>query len=252
MVHNMELRRLLDEVAAGEVAPEDAAARLRALRGQPRTAQEVDRSSAITRLRVRSSLAEGRIIGDPAVAGAVADGPHEARTDGSTITIDDRIEGRGFTFGAGRGLLGLGRRAGRLEIRANPDLELDLELKAGDMTVTGMQGPVTATVTASSLRLDGFRGPIDLQVRAGDVEGQGRLTDGRSVVGCRLGEVRLDLHPDSDVTVTARARLGEVRLPDGRVHGGVDIGDHRYVFGEGTATLDVDAAAGAVDIRSRP
>lgn len=250
----MELRELLEGVAAGKVAPEVAAERLRALRGEPGAAAETtqpDATSPITRLNVRSSLAVGRIVGDPTVLGAVADGPHEAQTDDGTITIHDRVEGRGFTFGAGRGLLGLGRRGGRLEIRANPELELDLELKAGDMRVTGMHGRITASVTASSLRLEDFHGPIDLQVKAGDVQGEGRLTGGRSVVGCRLGEVRLDLHPDSDVAVTARARLGEVRLPDGGVYGGVDIGAHRYVFGDGGGTLEIDAAAGAVDIRSR-
>jgi hypothetical protein len=244
---------ILADVAAGILSPEAAAERLRKLRtGAPDGASaEALRDPGIRTLRVRCSLAAVRILGDPTVAGAVADGPHEARTEGSTLVIQDRAEGRGFSFGAGRGFVGIGRRSGRLEIRAHPELDLEVELAAGELTVTGMHGPITASVAAGSLELDGFVSPIQLKVKAGTVEGRGRLTGGTSSVQCKLGEVRLDLDPGSDVTVAARAKVGEVRLPDGRTGAGLDLGEHRYTFGAGTATLEIDTAAGAVEIRRR-
>jgi hypothetical protein len=245
-----ETRDILDAVAAGHLTPEAAAERLRERAGRDEaTAPSV--TAEITTLRVVCGLAEVRLVADPTVAGAVAHGPHEARTDGTTMTIGDSGDGKGFAFRAGRGFAGIGRRAGRLEIRANPDLDLEVELAAGELVVAGMHRAITATVTAGSLRLDDFRGPIDLTVKAGTVEGTGRLTDGDSTVSCKLGEVRLDLHPDSDVTISARARVGEIRLPDGPASGGIDLGDHHYVFGRGTASLRVDTTAGSVQIRAQ-
>ncbi|MBW3661729.1 MAG: DUF4097 domain-containing protein [Actinobacteria bacterium] len=248
-------RRILDEVAAGALSPDDAAALLRQLRdgaaADAADAPPATRDPGIRTLRVRCSLAEVRIIGDPTVAGAIADGPHEARTEGRTLVIQDRVEGRGFTFGARRGFVGIGRRSGQLEVRAHPDLDLEVELAAGELTVTGMRGPIAASVAAGSLELEGFRGPLKLKLKAGTVEGRGRLTSGASTVQCKLGEVRLDLDADSDVTVTARAKVGEVRLPDRQGGAGIDLREDRYVFGRGTATLEIDTAAGAVDIRSR-
>ena len=249
-------RRILDAVARGDLTPDEAFERLRrgeepAEDGEPRAGDAPSQSgSAITTLQVRCSLAEVRIVGDPTVAGAIANGPHEARTEGSTLIINDRLEGRGFTFGASRNLVGIGRRGASLEIRANPRLDLQVDLKAGELAVAGMDGPIGAVVTAGSLRLDGFTEPIDLQVKAGTVEGRGRLTGGTSKVQCKLGEVRLDLDPASDVEVVAHARVGEVRLPDGAGSGGIDS-SARYVFGAGTGRLDIDTAAGAVEIRSR-
>lgn len=249
-------RRILDEVATGALSPRAAAARLRELEhdgGSLRTAPPAGRRrDPVRTLRVRCTLAEIRIVGDPTVAGAVADGDHEARTEGSTLVVGDRAEGRGFTFGARRGLAGIGRRSGQLEIRAHPDLDLEVELVAGELTVSGMRGPISASVATGSLELDGFHGPIQLKVKAGSVQGRGRLRDGASTVQCKLGEVRLDLDRSSDVVVTARARLGEVRLPGGNTGSGVDLGDHRYVFGQGTGSLDIDTAAGAVEIRDVP
>lgn len=256
-------RRILDEVATGTLRPDEAAERLRRLReprgpgglhepfddgSEPRTAS---RDPGIDRLRVRCTLAEVRIIGDPTVAGAVADGPHEARNEGRTLVIQDRAEGRGFTFGARRGFVGIGRRSGELEIRAHPQLDLEVELAAGELNVTGMHGPITATVAAGTLDIDGFRNPLQLRVKAGTVEARGRLASGASTVQCKLGEVRLDLDHDSDVTVTARAKVGEVRLPDRQGGAGIDLSEHRYVFGRGTATLEIETSAGAVEVRSR-
>lgn len=253
---NTDRRDILNEVASGRLTAAEAADRLRELDGEDPARRDTradqppgQPESAIRELRVRCSLAEVRIVADPTVATAVADGPHEARTDGPVLTITDREEGRGFTFRAGKGHFGIGPRGGRLEIRANPDLGLTVELKAGELEVLGMRGRIGAAVTAGTLRIDRFEGPLDLQVKAGAVEGSGRLTHGASSVQCKLGEVRLDLSPDSNVAVSARTRVGEVRLPDGESTGGIDPGERRYVFGDGQATLDIDTTAGAVEIR---
>lgn len=250
---NDRRRRILDDVATGVLDPRTAAARLRELDTPgPTSPPGGNPRGDVRTLRVRCTLGEVRIVGDPTIAGAVADGDHEARTEGSTLVIGDRVEGRGFAFGARRGLVGIGRHtAGELRIRAHPDLHLEVELTAGELTVSGMHGPISASVAAGSLELDGFRGPLQLKVKAGTVEGNGRLRGGESTVRCKLGEVRLDLDPSSDVVVTARAKVGEVRLPGGRTGGGIDLGEHRYVFGRGTGTLDIDTAAGAVEIRDR-
>lgn len=253
-------REILHAVAAGTLTPTEGAERLRRLRGGSVGGDPTDdgsgvgtasRDTGVDTLRIRCSLTEVRLVGDPTVAGAIAEGPHEARTEGRTLVITDRTEGRGFTFGARRGFVGLGRRTSELRVRAHPDLALEVEVSAGDLRVTGMHGPVTASVGAGSIDLDGFDRPIELKVGAGTIEARGRLTAGSSVVQCRLGEIMVELDADSDVTATARAKVGEVRLPDDGGGAGIDLSHHRYVMGAGTAELDISTSAGAVELRRR-
>src|SRR5207253_2195043 len=73
---------------------------------------------------------------------------------------------------------------GRLNIRMNPELPLDVELMAGTLRVRGLRSPIRADVSAGSARVEGFAGPLDLSVATGSVHATGILTGGNSRVRC--------------------------------------------------------------------
>lgn len=245
-----EQRRILHQVAAGEVSPEDAARLIDDLEAGSGPPPPV-RAGRVAVVRVRCGLADLRVVGDSSVAEAVVTrGSHEVTAEGDALVIAPGGRGRGFRFGVNRRFVGIGPTDEMLEVRVNPGLALEVDVGAGEARVTGMHGPITASVSVGALEIDDFQAPIDLQVKAGSVEARGRLDDGDSRVRCKLGEVRIELDPTSDVTISARARLGEVRLPDGTSTAGVAAGDRSVVLGDGTATLDVETAAGSVDVTS--
>jgi hypothetical protein len=129
--HMNEVQRaILQEVAAGRLSPEEAAALLdRAEQAEQETGSEQgeptrdqgaatgarpgDRTApptsggaeGVRRVRVEGSFRSARIVGDPTVREAIADGPHVARREGDLLIVEsafDESELPGFVFSRGR------------------------------------------------------------------------------------------------------------------------------------------------------
>src|SRR5437879_4523874 len=118
-----ERRRILTQVARGELDPSEAAERLAALderyaaggestqeasQDEPRTgtfaAPAATRDDQIRRIRIEGQMLGVTVVGDPDVREAVAQGPHSARREGDTLVIASEV-GEGFSFspfGSGR------------------------------------------------------------------------------------------------------------------------------------------------------
>lgn len=253
-------RQIIEAVARGEISPEEAAARLEAADAPalpppsqpPPPAPPADAS--VSTVRVISDFGEVRVYGDASVAGAVADGPHEAEQDGSTLVIrGSLIDLGGFVFGRrGRIRINAGRGRGhadRLEVRMNPRLALELECKAGEVRVEGVEGAINGDVSAGAVRIDRFRSPLDLKVKAGQVRARGILDGGESKILCQAGEVRLELERGSSVRVRASARLGTVNLDDGNDSVMLGGGVEERIIGAGAGTLDIETTLGGVEVR---
>jgi hypothetical protein len=232
----------------------------------------------IRRVRVVGTFRSARIIGDPTVREAVADGPHMARREGDLLVIESVIEDLdlpGFVFN--RGWWGWrptvppdpGRarpprsprpprmpRPGRwtgeetwqrpwhqsqLTVRMRPDLALDVELSAGTVRVDGVTGPMRLELRAGSIRVEGARGPLDASVAAGSLRLDAMLRTGESRVRCDASSVRINLERGSSVLVRARAEMSKLSMPR---RGGVGtwMGEREEVkIGDGAATLDIEA-----------
>ncbi|MDQ6715012.1 MAG: hypothetical protein M3Z83_02750 [Actinomycetota bacterium] len=259
-------RRILTAVATGEVSPEEAADALDALSADdgPGPADEVPVSapSDLSRVRVVANARAVRIVGDPGVREAVADGPHELHRDGDTLVVEgesDDPEGAGAFFSSGpgwsvRGRVGRGSRA--LTVRMHPSLALDAEVNSGSLVVREVRGPIRAEVAAGSARISGFAAPLDLEVSAGRVDASGVLDRGTSRIRCHAGRLSLRLDRGSSVTITGRATVGRLVLPgDGpgvarrRRHSPFDD-SHAAVVGEGVGTLDLEVDTGTAVVRA--
>src|SRR5687768_7818471 len=116
---DLRQRAILEAVAAGTLSPEDAATRLSDLSPPDDEDERADErarpqsSSAppppapasdgpVSEIRVTVALRSVEIVGDPSVREAVAEGPHVAHREGSTLVIesrlDDEMRSSGFKF----------------------------------------------------------------------------------------------------------------------------------------------------------
>lgn len=247
-------REILDGVANGAVDPQEAARLL----GKLERERGSDASGAVRRVRVVSELGRVTVVGDPAVATVVANGPHEMRTTGDTTEVHcaPSVQRVGFVTLPARGGE---RRSQSVTIRMNPALALELSVAAGKVGVRGVAGPISADVELGSLVIEGFAGPIDLSAAAGSIVARGCIDSGASQVRCELGKVRLELTAGSDVAITGRAELGSVSLPGGvRVAGLRGLADDAddpaamATVGAGAGTLDVRTSAGRIQVLHAP
>jgi len=251
-------RRILEQVAAGEISPEDADDLLRGVAEAPPRDMP-----SVTKVVIRAGAGAMEIVGDASVAQADVEGQHQVSIEGDTLVIrgqlDDQIPGSfAFTFKGSRRRLRVGhdgvtigrKHYSALRVRMNPSLQLDAELDAGPLSITGIKAPVRARLAAGPMTIEGFEGPLDLSVNAGAIRAVGILTTGDSRIRSDAGAVRVRLHPSSDVHVKAHAALGKVSLF------AADDDDRRFgtdrrneaTLGSGNATLRVDTAMGSVNV----
>ena len=309
-------RTILEQVRAGKLSPEEAAAQLDTLdapsgaagsRGGAMAEDAVDegtvhdgtstatddgrpgpgpgsggdedpRASAdapppphegpVRRIQVVSAVRAVRVVGDPTVHHAAATGPHTLQWEGDTMVVtagtdagwddvafaysrgwaghghpgDDRRgprgreEWRSSSFGR-RDQSRRGRRGDPLVIRMRPDLDLVFAIDAGSISVEGVTGAIHGRVSAGRAVIDGFEGPLDLSVAAGDLRARGRLTRGDSRIQCDVGRVTVDLLEGSDVRIDRHVSMGSVDVDT-------------QVVGSGRASLDVTVSLGSVRVRT--
>lgn len=294
MTNDDAKRKILERVADGSLNPTEAAEQIAALdnppppQPEPEAVESTGPTGPIRTIKIRGTFRAVDVIGDPSVREAVGTGRHVARHEGDTLVIDggldlddDDDDDDWFRFNR-RNYRRVGirlRSEASLQVRMNPDLELDAKVDAGPLTIRDVHGPIKARVAAGPLKIEGFESPIDLHVSAGPIKASGHLDHGESHVQCEAGSVHLHLDDDSSVRVKAGATLGKVHLfgePDrDRVHdrdrdrgrdwhwediagsgvtrivGNVlgNLGDNtEATVGAGEGTLDVEVAMGAVHI----
>ena len=256
----VDRRGILQQVAEGELTPEEAERLLRESDDGPAPEPESD----IRSIKISAGVGGIEIVGDSSVSQAEVEGPHRAEVDGDTLVIHGDWEqgGEGFSFRVGRhgrrrGFVHVGdenRKLARLRVRANPSLDIDAELDAGVMSIRGMRGRIRARVAAGPITLEEFTGTLDVAVNAGAVRANGRLTQGESRIRSDAGAVRVELDSSSSVHVFAQAALGKVVVPNSS-----DPTQRRFVtgakreatIGAGDATLRVETAMGSVHITTR-
>jgi hypothetical protein len=261
-------REILEQVARGELTPEDADELLRGLDAEPPSPVADSGVPGIRRIKVSVGVGGIDIIGDPAVAQAEIEGPHEVEIEDDTMIIRSELDPhrpRAFAISSHRGRRGRSIRIGpgivafgdkhmsRLRIRMNPALELDAELDAGPLSIRDVKGPIRARVAAGPISIDEFEGPLDVAVNAGAIRAVGKLTEGESRVRSDAGAVRIELDPSSSVHIIGHAALGKVIvLGDAEQKKRGFGGDRREAtIGDGDATLRVETAMGSVHVSMR-
>ncbi len=207
-------------------------------------------TKGVDRIAVRAVGRRVRIIGDPAVATASAEGPHVLRRNGSVLEVSSDGEfGPSFdgfsilrpprNFDDIRAL-GLGKE---LVLRVNPAIALDVEVTAGHLTCTHVPYLGKVRVTAGGAELRGLVEANDVLVQAGSAILAGTIVTGRSRVRVESGQLTVELGGASNVTVRAEAQLGKVTFSGAH---GAQLDE--LVLGNGSARLDVGVVMGWANV----
>ncbi|MFN2614351.1 MAG: hypothetical protein ABR552_05960 [Actinomycetota bacterium] len=253
-----ERREILSRVAAGELSPEEAAWQLDELGSPPPPPPPP--AGAVAKVRVIGDFRTAKIVGDPEVIEAIAEGPHTVTRDGDTLVInagDGEPESGEWTFpGGGRGrsraiVIGIGSKPKPVSIRMNPRLALEVRIDAGSATIEGVHGPISGDIDAGAFRVKDFTSPFDLQVDAGSITAEGVLDRGDSRIKCDAGNVRVVLKKGSSVKVRARADVGHVSVGSETTKG-IHIGsaEREFVFGDGAGTLSIEGGIGKIKVEA--
>lgn len=255
-----DLTQILADLAAGTIDAAEAARRIEAARQKASAAQgepgPIDEPAGPTgvkgtqRVTIRGVGRRVTVIGDAAVATASVTGEHVLRRQGDVLEISadgevgPKLEGfsvlnppkslddlRGLTFARG------------LTVRVNPAIEVDIELTAGSLNVSGVPFLGRVRVTAGGVVIAGVRRLSDALIQAGSGTIEGPVNTGRSRVKIESGSLTLTLAKRSSVTVRAQTQLGRVVWPD-------EVGTpDEVVFGNGSARLDLDVVMGSATVK---
>lgn len=133
-----------------------------------------------------------------------------------------------------------------LVVRVNPRLAVDADVSAGSLELSGVRGAVNVDVSFASASLEGVCGPLDVRAQAATVRIKGAVTQGTSSVRGDAAALFVTLAAGSDVTVRSRCELGRLRAVRGEqvLSPGEDL-----VVGRGSASLDIEASMGSVEVR---
>jgi hypothetical protein len=263
-------REILEQVASGELSPEEADELLRAAAAEESASAAPPDPSRIRRLKIRAGFGAIIVAGDESVVEAEVDGMHQASHEDDTLVIHSDVDPDlpgAFEFDIGRrrrrGRLGIavgpmifgashkGRPVQKtsLRIRMNPRLELDVRLDAGSMSLTHLRAPVRARMSAGPITIEDFTAPLDVSVNAGAIRALGELTWGESRIKSDAGAVRLELRPTSSVRILADTALGKIVLPGHDPESGKRFTSRREAtIGAGEATLRVETAMGSINV----
>ena len=238
-------RQILQRVASGEIAAEEALALLD--QSTPRPGTQDAGHSPVTRVVVEADLGAVVVVADSTVDDAVAVGAHELRRVGGEVRI---------TGARDRSILSDGRllpRRGRhhaLRVLMHPDLALAVKLGAGSIHVEGLRAPTGIEVDLGTATLELAEGPFDVRVASGNVSVSGLVVNGDSRISCDLGTVRVRLDAKSSVRITAATDAGRITLPGARSHPAIVFGTRAEAkVGNGDAHMDIRAAAGSISVK---
>lgn len=249
------VHEILQAVASGELDPDTAGARIAAIRQGVAPDTTAGALSPITEISIKAGAARLVVIGDPAVAEAVAEGPHRMeRRDGTLFITTNAGEGEYTTTPPRSALLNwltsVVDRAGQtLTVRVNPALPLRVLIVGGSLDLQGVAAGASIGVEAGAARVQDGSGPLQLDVVSGSARVDWTFT-GDSAVRADMGSAQILVRQGSDARISAEATLGQasVRTDYGMTKSVGDAPTPEVVAGAGNGTLHAAARMGSVQV----
>lgn len=204
-------------------------------------------------VRVLAAYRMVTVVGDPTVSRVHVTGHHSVRKEGDLLVVDagwqpgarheeGEEQGLRFAFAAlPRGLSwATGWAEGTLTVRVNPELPLEIDATGASLRVSGLEGGGRLRLLASSLKVERWRGPLNLDARSSSVKGS-LLPTGESRIAAEQSSIKVTLLPGTSLRMTATNRMGKLILPGRVSKDGIGFGEtiHTQVgHGEGNLVLE--------------
>jgi hypothetical protein len=188
------------------------------------------------RIRLLAGELEAKL--DPSLqTPIVSEGQAEIRQNGQDIEIIPQMVKSSFLGG-----LLSGMPVGSLEIRLPPGWGLDLDSKAGNVEVEGIDF-LKGRIAAGNVDLERVKG-LDLETSAGNIEGSLLLTEGQHRLRVSMGNVDVDLLEGSSVRLQAGVSMGNMDTKGNFQPGTATVGS-------GNANFDVAVRMGNLEVRAK-
>ena len=162
-------------------------------------------------------------------------------------------------------IFGSGPRANIL-VSVPAESDLDLETRAGSITVAGVKGTIVAESSAGTVEIQGCKGAVKARTKAGsvnleNVEGiasahssagsirfSGVLSKGESWFRTSVGSIDISLRGQPDLTVEASTSLGSIRCIPELTDAHYRRNQYTGHIGTGTAKLIAETKTGSITI----
>src|SRR5947209_8316102 len=212
---------VLTLVAEGKLSPAEAAARLDEIQSGRSGPAITVVDEPLRSLQVHCRMGGVEVIGDSSVKEAVAEGDHVARREGDKLIIEvaafGDLEDASFRYSRQGGWgawfpWGFVRQPNYVTVRVRPDIDLDVDVEAGALTVRQTAGSLVGRISAGSCTLDDFHGTFDVRLQAGSFKADALLDHGSSKVACEAGSAKIQLRQGSSVRISSRSTMGSVKL----------------------------------------
>lgn len=184
--------------------------------------------------------------------------------DGNSVTVTCRPKGSRY-FGWSRYIFSDGPKANVL-VSVPSEADLNLENRAGRITITGVKGIITAESSAGtislkdcegtvkartragSINLENVNGTVSARSSAGSIDFTGGLSKGENWFITSVGSIDLKLKGELDLTVEASTLIGRIscipELTDARYERGL----YKGRIGTGTGRLIAETKTGSITI----
>jgi hypothetical protein len=142
-----------------------------------------------------------------------------------------------------------GVRGTRVHLRLPPRTGVDLDVKAGDVELSGVPA-LRGRLMAGDLDARGLRA-VDIAVNAGDLDLRLDPAPGLHRVRLSVGDAEVRLPRSADVRVEGHVSIGDASAsaPFGTERKGMVAESVEGVMGEGRATLRIDVGTGDLDVK---
>ena len=256
-----EIRDLLESVAAGKIKPEEATEQLKTLQADSANAPSAEEPlRPLRQIMVRGTAIKLKIIGDPTVAEAVADGVHTMHRTGDALIINSG-PGRGeFTTDAPKSPFmswvsqmvdRVPSTAQALTVRVNPNLHVRALVIGSTLDLTGVRAGASLGVEAGSAEITDGYGPLIMDVASGSAKVDWTFV-GDSKIKAEMGSIKINVNPASDVTIVGESSLGQATIVgDGAMQStsNEDSITKPVVIGKGTGSVSLLSRMGSIRVK---
>jgi len=185
--------------------------------------------------------------------------------DGDVVTVTYRS--RAFPFFGWLLYVFSGRSRANIHVSVPAETDLNLENRAGRITVESLkgtivaessagtvnmqdcEGTVKARTKAGSVELDNVNGTISARSSAGSIKFTATLSKGENWFRTSVGRIELTLQGEPDLTVEASTKIGRVTCSPELTDARYERGQYMGRIGAGTGRLIAETKTGSITIR---
>lgn len=230
------------------------------LRTDAQAPQDEEPLKPLRQVFIRGTAVKLRVIGDPTVHEAVADGMHTMQRSGDALIINSGPAQGEFSTDAPssafmtwvRNMVDrLPAAAQTLTVRVNPNLHVRVLVIGSTLELTGARAGASLGIEAGSAEISDGYGPLALDVSSGSAKVAWTFV-GESKIKAEMGSVKVVVDPASDVVVTAESSLGQAAIISQgatQTTSNEDSVTTPVVVGQGTGTLSILARMGSAKVR---